>query len=95
MHELVGAGVAVMGHVGLTPQSHAALGGYRVQGRTGAEALSLLQDCLALQEAGCFAIVMEMVPGPVAQLITSRLSVPTIGMKLAGLLAYLLTYLLT
>lgn len=79
VHALVDAGVAVMGHIGLTPQSYAALGGYRVQGRTAAEASALLSDARQLEEAGCFAIVLEMVPAPVAALITQHLSVPTIG----------------
>jgi len=68
-----------MGHIGLTPQSHSALGGYRIQGRTAQEARTLLDDALALQEAGCFAVVLEMVPGPVSAEITARLDVPTIG----------------
>ena len=58
----VDAGVAVVGHIGLTPQSHAALGGYKLQGRTAAAAAELLLDAHALQEAGCFAVVLEMVP---------------------------------
>jgi 3-methyl-2-oxobutanoate hydroxymethyltransferase len=81
---LVDAGVAVMGHIGLTPQSYAALGGYRVQGRTGAEAARLFEDALALQAAGCFAIVLEMVPAEVAQRITSLLAIPTIGIGAGG-----------
>mmetsp|Transcript_15871 Transcript_15871/g.33726 ORF Transcript_15871/g.33726 Transcript_15871/m.33726 type:complete len:786 (-) Transcript_15871:898-3255(-) len=76
---LVDAGVAVMGHIGLTPQSYAQLGGYRVQGRTAEQAYSLLAEARALEKAGCFAIVLEMVPGPVAAMLTERLSVPTIG----------------
>ena len=84
VRSLVDAGVAVMGHIGLTPQSYAALGGYRVQGRTGAEAARLFEDALALQAAGCFAIVLEMVPAEVAQRITSLLAIPTIGIGAGG-----------
>ena len=68
-----------MGHIGLTPQSVNALGGYRVQGRTRAAARRLLDDALALQEAGAYAVVLECVPSPLARLITERLSIPTIG----------------
>lgn len=76
---LVGAGIPVMGHVGLTPQSATMLGGFRVQGRTAARARQLLDDALALARAGCFAIVLEAVPVPVAARITAELPVPTVG----------------
>ena len=76
---LVGAGIPVMGHVGLTPQSAAMLGGFRAQGRTADKALRLLEDALALERAGCFAVVLEAVPAPVAARVTEALSVPTIG----------------
>ncbi|MGH3007459.1 MAG: 3-methyl-2-oxobutanoate hydroxymethyltransferase [Gaiellaceae bacterium] len=76
---LVGAGIPVMGHVGLTPQSAAMLGGFRAQGRTADKALKLLEDALALERAGCFAIVLEAVPAAVAARVTQALSVPTIG----------------
>lgn len=76
---LADAGIAVMGHVGLTPQTHAVLGGYRVQGKTAHAARELLEDALALQHAGCFAVVLECVPAEVAALVTQRLEVPTIG----------------
>lgn len=75
---LVRAGIPVMGHIGFTPQSEHVLGGYKVQGR-GAGAAKLLEDALALQEAGCFSIVMEMVPAPVAAEVTQALRIPTIG----------------
>jgi len=75
---LVRAGIPVMGHIGFTPQSEHVLGGYRVQGR-GEGAERLLEDALALQEAGCFAVVMEMVPAPVARTVTEALAIPTIG----------------
>ena len=76
---ITGAGVGVMGHVGLTPQSATVLGGFRAQGRTARQALELYEDALALQEAGCFAIVLEAVPAAVAAQITRALDVPTIG----------------
>jgi 3-methyl-2-oxobutanoate hydroxymethyltransferase len=76
---LVGAGIPVMGHVGLTPQSATMLGGFRAQGRTAEKAQRLLQDALALEAAGCFAIVLEAVPAQVAARITEALTVPTIG----------------
>ena len=75
---LVGAGVPVMAHVGFTPQSEHVLGGYRVQGR-GEEAETLVKDAVALQAAGAFAIVLEMVPAAVAARVTEVLSIPTIG----------------
>jgi 3-methyl-2-oxobutanoate hydroxymethyltransferase len=76
---LVGAGIPVMGHVGLTPQSATMLGGFRAQGRTAEKARQLLQDARALEAAGCFAIVLEAVPAQVATRITESLAVPTIG----------------
>lgn len=75
---LVRAGIPVMGHIGFTPQSEHVLGGYRVQGR-GDSAQRTIDDAVALQEAGCFAIVMEMVPAPLAKAVTERLDIPTIG----------------
>lgn len=71
-------GIPVMAHIGFTPQSEHALGGYRVQGR-GAAADRVLRDALAVQEAGAFAVVMEMVPGDVAAEVTAKLDIPTIG----------------
>lgn len=76
---IVRAGIPVQGHVGLTPQSVHALGGYRVQGRTASAAQAILDDALALQDAGCFSIVLESVPARVASFVTERLEVPTIG----------------
>ncbi|MFI5180640.1 MAG: 3-methyl-2-oxobutanoate hydroxymethyltransferase [Thermoanaerobaculia bacterium] len=76
---ILDAGIPVMGHLGLTPQSIRALGGFRPQGVTAAAARRLLEDALALEEAGVFSIVLEAVPERVAALVTSRLSVPTIG----------------
>jgi 3-methyl-2-oxobutanoate hydroxymethyltransferase len=71
--------IGVMGHVGLTPQSATKLGGFRAQGRTADAALKVYDDALALEEAGCFAVVLEAVPAPIAARITEALSVPTIG----------------
>ncbi len=76
---IVGAGIPVMGHLGLTPQSVHALGGYRLQGRTAETGRHLLDDALYLEEAGCFSIVLESVPARLAGLISSKLSIPTIG----------------
>jgi 3-methyl-2-oxobutanoate hydroxymethyltransferase len=76
---IVAAGIGVMGHVGLTPQSETILGGFKTQGRTASKARQLLADALALEAAGCFAIVLEAVPVPVAARITESLTVPTIG----------------
>ncbi|MCJ1312286.1 hypothetical protein MMC25_005960 [Agyrium rufum] len=73
------AGIPVLGHVGLTPQRQNSLGGFRVQGKTTASALKVLQDALAVQEAGCFAVVLEAVPAEVAALVTAKLDIPTIG----------------
>jgi 3-methyl-2-oxobutanoate hydroxymethyltransferase len=76
---IVAAGIPVMGHVGLTPQSATMLGGLHAQGRTATKALQLLDDARALEAAGCFAVVLEAVPAAVAARITEALSVPTIG----------------
>ena len=75
---LVRAGIPVMGHIGFTPQSEHVLGGYKVQGR-GEAADRLVEDAVALERAGCFAVVMEMVPAPLAARVTEVLSIPTIG----------------
>jgi 3-methyl-2-oxobutanoate hydroxymethyltransferase len=76
---IVDAGIPVQGHVGLLPQSEKVMGGMRVQGRTAAGALAILEDALALEDAGCFAIVIEGVPARVAAEITARVQIPTIG----------------
>ena len=76
---LVGAGIPVMGHIGLTPQSATMLGGFRAQGRTAEKARRLLDEAIALEEAGCFALVLEAVPAPVAARISETLVIPTIG----------------
>jgi 3-methyl-2-oxobutanoate hydroxymethyltransferase len=76
---IAGAGIPVMGHVGLTPQTATALGGYRAQGRTAATAARVAADALALQEAGCFSIVFEAIPSDVAELLMGRMEIPVIG----------------
>lgn len=76
---LVEVGIPVMGHIGLTPQSVHQISGFKVQGKTPAAAVKLLNDAHALEEAGAFAIVLETIPAPLAKLITERVSVPTIG----------------
>jgi len=76
---IVECGIPVMGHIGLTPQSALALGGFRVQGRSLEAAKRLVEDAMALEQAGVFSIVLEAVPAPLSKLITERVSVPTIG----------------
>jgi 3-methyl-2-oxobutanoate hydroxymethyltransferase len=73
------AGIPVLAHVGLTPQRQNSLGGFRVQGKTTEGALKVLQDALAVQEAGAFAVVLEAVPAEVARIVTDKLRIPTIG----------------
>ena len=73
------AQIPVMGHIGLTPQSVSQLGGYRVQGKNEIEATRLIAEAEALEQAGCFAVVLECIPALLAQTITQRLSIPTIG----------------
>ncbi|MCY0875189.1 MAG: 3-methyl-2-oxobutanoate hydroxymethyltransferase [Firmicutes bacterium] len=79
VRRLVDSGVPVMGHIGLTPQSVHALGGFSVQGKTAESARRLIEDALTLQEAGAFAVVLEVVPSQVSQAVTKRLTIPTIG----------------
>jgi 3-methyl-2-oxobutanoate hydroxymethyltransferase len=76
---IVDAGIPVMGHVGLTPQTATALGGYRVQGRTAQQALQVAQDAVALERAGCFSVVFEAIPAAVAAAVIERLEIPVIG----------------
>jgi 3-methyl-2-oxobutanoate hydroxymethyltransferase len=76
---IVGAGIPVMGHLGLTPQSVHQLGGFRPQGRTASAARRLLEDAILLEEAGCFSLVLESVPARLAEWISGRISIPTIG----------------
>ncbi len=79
VRRLVDVGIPVMGHIGLTPQSVHALGGFRVQGKTSVEKQRLLDDAFALQDAGAFAVVIECTPEDVAKEITEKLQIPTIG----------------
>jgi 3-methyl-2-oxobutanoate hydroxymethyltransferase len=76
---IVDCGIPVMGHIGLTPQSVHQLGGHRVQGKTPEAAERLLKDAQALEQAGAFAVVLELVPAPLSKLISEKLSIPTIG----------------
>ncbi len=79
IRRIVEAGIPVMGHVGLTPQSFNVFGGHKVQGRDLAAAANIIRDAEAVQEAGAFSVVLEGVPAPLAQRITKRLDIPTIG----------------
>jgi len=76
---IIGAGIPVMGHVGLTPQTATALGGLKAQGRTADKAIRVAEDAISLDQAGCFSIVIEAVPQAVAEMINDRLTAPTIG----------------
>jgi 3-methyl-2-oxobutanoate hydroxymethyltransferase len=76
---IIRSGIPVMGHVGLTPQTATALGGYKTQGKTAQAAIKLCEDALALQSVGCFAIVFEAVPAAVTEAIVAKLEIPTIG----------------
>ncbi|MDO5674286.1 MAG: 3-methyl-2-oxobutanoate hydroxymethyltransferase [bacterium] len=76
---IVTAGIPVQGHVGLTPQTATSLGGFKVQGRDARAAKKLYDDALAMEEAGCFSVVLEAIPAPLAAHITKKLSIPTIG----------------
>lgn len=76
---VVEAGIPVMGHIGLTPQTVSKLGGFKVQGKSAVAIQGLIDDALALQEAGCFSIVLEAIPDRVAKLITGKLAIPTVG----------------
>jgi 3-methyl-2-oxobutanoate hydroxymethyltransferase len=77
--KIVGAGIPVMGHLGLTPQSIHQLGGFRAQGKSATAAVHLLEDALILQDAGCFSIVLETIPSRLARYISEKLDIPTIG----------------
>lgn len=79
IERLVSMGIPVCGHLGFTPQSVHAIGGNRVQGRNADEAYKLIEDTLAIEQAGCFAVVLEMVPASVATLVSKELRIPTIG----------------
>ncbi|MGC8843903.1 MAG: 3-methyl-2-oxobutanoate hydroxymethyltransferase, partial [bacterium] len=79
VEKLTQSGIPVMGHIGLTPQWIHSFGGYRIQGRTARDALTLLEDAVLLEEAGIFSLVLEGVPVQLAKLITENVSIPTIG----------------
>ena len=79
IQRIVQAGIPVMAHIGLTPQAVNQLGGYRIQGRTTKAAVELIEDAKAVEEAGAYSVVLEGVPSQLAQIITERLSIPTIG----------------
>ena len=81
---IVGAGIPVMGHIGLTPQAMHQLGGFRAQGKTASAAKQLLEDAIILQEAGCFSMVIETIPTRLAKYISEKLEVPTIGIGAGG-----------
>ncbi len=81
---IIAAGIPVMGHVGLTPQTATALGGYRSQGRTAERALEVVDDALALQEAGCFSIVFEAIPAALTEVLMPRMRIPVIGIGAGG-----------
>jgi 3-methyl-2-oxobutanoate hydroxymethyltransferase len=76
---LVRAGIPVQGHIGLTPQTASALGGFKVQGKSAEAARALLEDARALEAAGCFSLVLEAIPSPIAAMVTESVSIPTIG----------------
>ncbi len=76
---IVNAGISVQGHIGLTPQTASALGGFKVQGKDAETAKKLIEDAEALEAAGCFSIVLEAIPAKIAKIITERISIPTIG----------------
>ncbi|MBU2621682.1 MAG: 3-methyl-2-oxobutanoate hydroxymethyltransferase [Proteobacteria bacterium] len=76
---IVKAGIPVQGHIGLTPQTASSLGGFKVQGKSFEAAKSLIEDAKALEDAGCFSIVLEAIPSPIAKIITGSISIPTIG----------------
>ncbi len=79
VRSIVRSGIPVMGHLGLTPQAVNQLGGFRVQGKTSKAAAELLEDARALEEAGAYALVLELVPAQLAEIVSDRLSIPTIG----------------
>jgi len=76
---IVNAGIPVLGHIGLTPQTASALGGFKVQGKSAEAARALIEDAKAVEKAGCFSLVLEAVPAPIAKIITETISIPTIG----------------
>ena len=81
---IIKAGIAVMSHIGLTPQSATQLGGFKVQGKTALSAKKIIDDAIALEEAGCFAIILECIPDKLSEIITSKVKIPTIGIGAGG-----------
>jgi 3-methyl-2-oxobutanoate hydroxymethyltransferase len=81
---IASTGIPVVGHVGLTPQTATALGGFKAQGRTASRALQVVQDALALQDAGCCAVVFEAIPAAVAEVVMERIEIPVIGIGAGG-----------
>ena len=79
VRRIVEAGIPVMGHLGLTPQSVHRFGGYKIQGKARKEAFQLLEDARALEDAGAYAVVLELLPAPLSRIITEKLTIPTIG----------------
>ena len=79
IHRISRVGIPVLAHIGLTPQRQSALGGFRVQGKTAKQAAALMEDALAVQEAGAFGVVLEAIPAEIASYITQQLRIPTIG----------------
>jgi 3-methyl-2-oxobutanoate hydroxymethyltransferase len=84
IQSIVGSGIPVLGHLGLTPQSVHQLGGFKTQGNTAAAARRLLEDAILLEESGCFGIVLESIPARIAEFISTRLLIPTIGIGAGG-----------
>ncbi|QTA83050.1 3-methyl-2-oxobutanoate hydroxymethyltransferase [Desulfonema limicola] len=76
---IINSGTPVQGHIGLTPQTASALGGFKVQGKSAEAAQALIEDAKALEDAGCFSIVLEAIPAPIAKMVTKAVSIPTIG----------------
>ncbi len=76
---IVKAGIPLQGHIGLTPQTASALGGFKVQGKSADAARTLIEDARALEDAGCFSLVLEAIPAPIAKMVTEAISIPTIG----------------
>ncbi|MBU1569756.1 MAG: 3-methyl-2-oxobutanoate hydroxymethyltransferase, partial [Proteobacteria bacterium] len=76
---IVNAGIPVQGHIGLTPQTASSLGGFKVQGKSFEAAKALIEDARALEDAGCFSVVLEAIPSPIAKMVTEAISIPTIG----------------
>jgi 3-methyl-2-oxobutanoate hydroxymethyltransferase len=79
IHAIVKAGIPVMGHIGLTPQTASAMGGFKIQGKDATAAKQIIDDAKAIEDAGCFSIILEAVPAPLGKLISETVTVPVIG----------------